>query len=56
MAAEGLGDVAYGRCGEAIPAWVVSSLSRLAPGPGYKILDMLIGIARGRAWTMFLSP
>jgi hypothetical protein len=26
MAAAGLGDVAYGRCGEAIPAWLVSSI------------------------------
>jgi hypothetical protein len=46
MAAAGLAGVAYGSCSKANPAWVVSSISRLLPGLGYKILDMLIGISQ----------
>jgi hypothetical protein len=45
-AAAGLAGVAYGRCGEANPAWLVSSIPRLPSGLGYKILDILIGIAQ----------
>ena len=56
MAAAGLAGVAYGRCGEANPAWLVSSISRLPPGLGYKILDMLIGIAKGKRLDNVSSP
>ena len=48
MAAAGLGGVAHGRCGEANRAWLLSIISRLPPVSGYKILDMLIGIRKGK--------
>jgi len=34
----------------------VSSISWVPPGLGYKILDMLIGVAKGSVWIMFLAP
>jgi hypothetical protein len=46
MAAAGRAGPARGTCGEANPAWLVSSISRLPPGLGYKIFDILIGIAQ----------
>ena len=42
----GLAGVEYGTGGKANPASLVRSISRLPPGPGYKILDILSGIAQ----------
>ena len=55
MAAAGLAGVAYGTCGEANPAWLVSSISRLPPGLGYKIFDILIGIAQEKRLERMLG-
>ena len=46
MATAGLAGVEYGTGGKANPASLVRSISRLPPGPGYKILDILIGIGQ----------
>jgi len=46
MATAGLAGVEYGTGGKANPASLVRSISRLPPGPGYRILDILIGIGQ----------
>jgi acetyltransferase len=47
--------VEYGTGGKANPASLVRSISRLPPGPGYKILDILIGIAQEKRLERILG-
>jgi hypothetical protein len=46
MVAAGLAGGAYGTFGKANPSSIVRSIPRLPPDLGYKILDILIGIAQ----------
>jgi hypothetical protein len=46
MATAGLAAGEYGTGGKANPASLVRGISRLPPGPGYRILGILIGIGQ----------